>query len=119
MAAVDFSRAIITPYAYTQLGSTSYTAVNPTGKGNVSLYGTNLWNANFGTVGSGSCSQILVDQTHLMYLYQGSFTQSGREFYLLNYSGSGYYSGSWKISNISFNAGDTYLFKIKATLYIN
>lgn len=121
MAEVDFSNARIEPYAYTPIGSTHYNPVNPTYRENVSLNQSTLYSRDFGTIiaPGAKVTQLVNLQKQLIYLYQGTFTQSGTEFYILNYSGSGYMSTCWRVSNISFNSGDTYTFTINATLTCN
>ena len=63
MAEVDFSHAKIQPVAYPGIGQnpfSSYTAINPTGKSNVSLNMTvNLWNGNGGAINNGTISRLV------------------------------------------------------------
>lgn len=110
MAEVDFSNARIAP-ATTFNGSS---LSNPTKNSNVSL-ATNSWafydaSSNVVNQTSRSGSQLVSAQKQLVYLYQGTFSASGTEFYLI-IEGAG-----WKVSNISFSSGDTYIFKIRADL---
>ena len=110
MAEVDFSNAKIAPgvtYA-------SLTWQNPTKNTNVSLASNTfsyLYDANDNPVSTGLVRTRLKNvQKQLVYLYQGTFSTSGTEFYLVDS-----YAG-WRVWNISFNAGDTFMFKIRADL---
>lgn len=118
MAEVDFSHARIQPVAYPGIGQGSfsgYTAINPTGKSNVSLNMTsNLWNGNGGSINNGTITGLVNEKKQLVFQYQGTFNASGTEFYIIHYGN--YEMGAWKISNISFSSGDTYIFQIKADL---
>lgn len=119
MAQVDFSNARIEPCAYPGIGSgafSGYSAINPMGKSNVSLAMTEqLWNANGGSINTNATvTQLINQQKQLIYLYQGTFNTSGTEFYIIYYGD--YQVGAWKISNISFDSGDTYIFRIRADL---
>ena len=51
---------------------------------------------------SGTRSEIRNTPSVLSYLYTGTFTASGTEFYM----------GAFKISGVSFSSGDTYSFII-------
>lgn len=119
MAQVDFSNARIEPSTITS--SSFPTAINPTAYENVMLSGvgnTALWDASMNTVSDPvTITRLVNEKKQLMYLYQGTFTASGTEFYILN-ANQGIITG-WKISNISFSAGDTYVFQINATLVCN
>ena len=108
MAEVDFSHARIQPW--------SNNSKNPTTSASVSLGGmTDLYNSSIQSISSTITRTNLVDQQkQLVYQYSGSFTASGIEFYLVAYDGSSY--NGWKISNISFNSGDTFIFQIQADL---
>ena len=50
------------------------------------------------------------------YLWSGTFETSGTEFYIYD---TLYGNMGWKISNISFSSGDTYVFQIPVTLTCN
>jgi len=67
-----------------------------------------------------SRTAVTVKSTILKYIFNGTFTESGNSFY---FGIAGNYSvqtnGYWKMSNISFNAGDTYSFEIDATYTFN
>lgn len=119
MAEVDFSNAKIEPMAD---GAWSlFPSKNPTIRANVSLSQGTLYaisGSTLSTIASGSVTQLVNQQKQLMYLYQGTFTASGTEFYVMNTSSSTEVSG-WRIYNISFNSGDTYVFQINATLVCN
>lgn len=122
MAEVDFSNARIEPVAFPGIGQSTfsnYTAVNPTEKQNVSIAMTaQLYNANSAVISrNGQISRLTNERKQLTYLYQGTFNASGTEFYIIDYGN--YKMGAWRISNISFSAGDTYVFTINATLTCN
>ena len=122
MAMVDFSNARIEPVAYPGIGQgafSTYSAVNPTEKIYISFYSNvNLWNADGGTISTNaSISQLLNESKQMILLYQGTFNTSGTEFYIISYGNS--VMGAWKVSNISFNSGDNYVFQINANLVCN
>lgn len=108
MAQVDFSNAIIEPII----------------SGNVNSSSNYYLNLNNGTLANGSGNSIVTsnsknvlinEKKQFLILYQGTFTASGTEIYIR----ASDYSGWWRIRNISFSSGDTYLFQINATLTCN
>lgn len=108
MAEVDFSNAKIAP-GVTYAGLTWQ---NPSKNANVSLAANSyLYDANENPVSTGLVrTRIKNAQKQLVYSYSGTFSTSGTEFYLVDS-----YAG-WRVWNISFNAGDTFVFKIRADL---
>lgn len=114
MAEVDFSHARIQPYTDTTF-LPSWTRLNPTALSNVALDQRNLLDISGTTISSATVTKIKDAQKQIVYQYSGTFTASGTEFYLLPAWGGTYITG-WKVSNISFSAGDTYQFSIKADL---
>ena len=122
MAEVDFSNARIEPVAFPGIGQgawAGYSAINPTGKEYVSLSQSgNLYDANGANITSSTSSTKMVsEKKQLMYLYQGTFNASGTECYKIFYGNNK--MGAYKISNISFQSGDTYVFMINADLVCN
>lgn len=116
MAEVDFSHARIEPL--TAMGSFP-NIVNPVSLyGYLSLtYGSYLYDANENTVASMTHTVLINTSNQLVVLFQGTFSTSGTEFYII---GTSYPRAcGWKVSNISFNSGDTYVFQINATLTCN
>ena len=112
MAEVDFSHAKIAP-ATSYSGSTT---VNPTANSDVSLNPTGyyLYNSNGSSISSAIYPTRLVNtQKQMVFQYQGTFTASGTEFYVITV---GSYMAAWRVYNISFNSGDTFIFQIKADL---
>lgn len=106
MAEVDFSHARITPAG----------AVNPAAYSYVNL--TNLSgfrDASDNSVASVTITTLVNQQKRFVKMFSGTFTASGTEFYIWQYS-SPYGVGKWKVSNISFNSGDTFIFQIQADL---
>lgn len=110
MAEVDFSNAIIEP-ALTD---------TPTVNANLSLDSNLLYSVSSPStsiVNSGATRLRLVNASkQMVYIYQGVFTTSGTEFLIHTSSNA---TAGWKVSNISFNSGDTYVFQINATLTCN
>ena len=106
MAQVDFSNAVIEPAG----------TKNPIGTVYVNLRNTSgyLRNASGTTIGSGSYSSLVSESKQYIIQYRGTFSASGTEFYV--YSAN---DGKWRVSNITFNSGDTYEFMINATLTCN
>ena len=113
MAEVDFSNARIEPATIYK----SETMVNATINSNLSLDNGFLRNVSGSSISTDVQRSVLVNEKkQLMYLFQGSFSASGTEFYVYKSDGG---KAAWKISNISFSAGDTYVFQINATLVCN
>lgn len=109
MAEVDFSNAKITP-------STLSGWVNPTVNSDISLNpsGYYLFDSNNTQIsGAIYLDKLLNTQKQLVIQYQGTFTASGTEFYVRTVSS---YMAGWRVYNISFNSGDTFIFQIKADL---
>jgi len=108
MAEVDFSHAKIVP-ATSYAGSTSLR--NPTYNSGVTLAMTSPHNSSGQEIVSTyNVVELVNQQKELAYLWTGTFNASGTEFYMV-YNGAG-----WRIYNISFNSGDTFIFQIKADL---
>lgn len=108
MAEVDFTNARIEPSGTENPATDAYVQLNT-----YAFYDSSTNMVNSGT---SSRTQLINQQKQLMFLYQGRFTTSGTEFYI--YQGTNYLR-RWKVSNISFNSGDTYVFQINATLTCN
>ena len=111
MAQVDFSNAVFdvnsavddTPFKY---GTDMLIEID---------YG--LKNVNRTIITSNAERKVIYDTpSKRSILWAGKFTASGTECYI----GSNYYSRNmWKISNISFSAGDTYSFVIDIEVNLN
>ena len=117
MAQVDFTNARIEPYTGTLGGRTN---VNPTAHEKVMIYNdVSLTDSSGNAVSSGYTVTTLINQQkQLMVLYNGTFSASGTEFYILGIPNSNQICG-WRVYNISFSSGDTYVFQINATLVCN
>ena len=101
MADVDFSNAVLDvnydePLEFSYLGIYSNNPFDKSG--------------NQITTNSGS-SAVSSTPAKLTWLFTGTFTANGTEFYLGAFYGSST-GGTWKVSNISFSVGDTYSFVI-------
>lgn len=108
MAEVDFSHARIQPA--TSYGGHS-NLENPAKYQYVSLATVDyLYDINENTIASLNRTQLVNQQKQLVYQYSGTFTASGTEFYF------GHSLAIWKVSNISFSSGDTFIFQIQADL---
>ena len=107
MAQVDFSSAVIEPYN-----------TNPTYGASLSLSNSFLYDVSDPTqgVGSGTCTLLVNESKQLVYMFQGTFSQGGTAFRIKLRTGD---TGYWKVSNISYSNGDTYLFTVNATLTCN
>lgn len=104
MAQVDFTNARIAPYG----------TKNPTEYSYVNMSQGTLYDAN----GNSVCTNIGYTitknvQKQLVIIFSGTFTTSGTQFFVQSTYNS---NCPWKVSNISFNNGDTYVFSIKADL---
>lgn len=109
MAQVDFSNAVLSvdTSVASRANPVSQTEININATGSLSDVNNNSITTNF------SATRVVNEQYQLAYVYTGQFTASGTEFYLWKNRTS---SARWKVSNISFNAGDTFSFKIRADL---
>lgn len=107
MADVDFSNAVLdvnysNPLAMERFFDFDYTSY---------LYDINSNRINQNE----TISRITDTATKASFLYTGTFTASGTEFYMGQYFGGGI-GGTWKVSNISFASGDTYSFVVDIEL---
>ena len=98
MAQVDFSNARIEPDSSGWVTSS-----------NVALFNSILYGLTEGKpqINTGYTYNITYDSpSKRVILYTGTFTASGTGFYMgIN--------GYWKVTNISFSAGDTYSFEVE------
>lgn len=110
MAIVDFSHATIEP-----VGTSSQT-----GQTFLSLKNQQFKDVNGTVINSGgSYTTMKEEQRLVMYQYNGTFIASGTEFYVGMITSSGILKSAWKVSNVSFSSGDTYVFQIRASLICN
>ena len=109
MAVVDFSSAVIsvvTSYSQPPIST-------PEANFNTDvLKDTN----NTSIVSNNSRQTILNEPDKRIYQYTGTFTASGTEFYIYGTTPT---PAIWKVSNISFNVGDTYSFKVPISIVIS
>lgn len=114
MAEVDFSNAKIEPV---DIWQSQYVMYNPTANeylGLASSYHTRLYDSNQQQISSTFTRTQLINQSkQFMYIYQGVFSASGTEFYILGDN------VVWRVYNISFQSGDSYVFQINASLICN
>ena len=109
MAEVDFSHAKIEP------ATTAWeNFINPTSVAYVTLSAASgfIYNSSATTIGNISATKLVDAQKQLVYQYQGTFSASGTEFYTT----TGQAHSAWRVYNISFNSGDTFIFQVKADL---
>ena len=107
MAEVDFSHAKIQPY------SSVSNRYNPTKRSYLNIETTYLIDSNGSDVSSALVTTFITNQQkEFVMQYSGTFIASGTEFYMRNSSDT----SSWRVYNISFNSGDTFIFQIKADL---
>lgn len=110
MAQVDFSNAVIEICTGV---SRSLPVIRMANIGTYS-YDRRLWDSNLNRISSNESITTPVENRYQKsLLYSGTFTTSGTEFYLFDTDSRNY---SWKVSNISFNAGDTYYFQVDAVI---
>lgn len=110
MAVVDFSNARIEP-----VGTKSIFGNNSNSHLNLR---DSFRNASGTVINSGTITQVVSAQNQLLYAYSGTFAASGTEFYIGQSISSGSIVHAWRISNISFQSGDTYSFQINASLLL-
>lgn len=110
MAVVDFSHAVIEPVG----------VVSTTGAGYV-IGTTSIKDANDNTIATPQNvgTSLVNKQKQRMYGFSGTFTASGTEFYIMTTFSSGVLQRGWRISNITFQAGDTFNFQVNASLICN
>lgn len=114
MAQVDFSNARIAPYTGSAIAP-SWSRVNPTYFTYLTLTSsTDIIDANGSRISQATITTLKNAQKQFVILYSGTFSASGTEFYIAYAAGTAV--AGWKISNISFSSGDTYVFSIKADL---
>ena len=104
MAQVDFSNAVLD----VRSDATTYPMNYDTF---MELYSGNFCDSNRNQISSGSVTDILNTPTKVSLLYTGTFINVSTietEFYI----GNNFNRRMWKVSNISFNNGDSYSFII-------
>lgn len=107
MAQVDFTNAVLSlvstntevPTHYTYMALRDY-----------------LYDSSGNSVSTGTSSILQSAQKSFIKSWSGIFNTSGTEFYIRNDATNAL---RWKISNISFSQGDTYVFQIPVTLTCN
>ena len=107
MAQVDFSNATIEI-------DTTYSTRNPAGTSYINISGV-ITDAGENTIAVTSTSGLINESKQYMVQVLGTFTASGTEFYFQ--ANRGY--ARWKVSNISFSSGDTFVFQVNASLVCN
>ena len=109
MAQVDFSNAVIS------VDTSLANKVNPVSRLEINIDASSSLNDANGNVISTnySATRTVNEQYQFVYVYTGRFTASGTEFYVYKDYAS---AARWKVSNVSFSAGDTFSFKIRADL---
>lgn len=108
MAQIDFSNAILSPYNTSPLSSYHYLgfprAFNEGG-------GNGFVDSNGNKVANGRYHHIETDKYKHNFRYTGEMISSGNEFYIKEDG-----AVHWKVSNISFNSGDTFSLKISCNI---
>ena len=109
MAQVDFSNAVLSFHSYNPL-SAWYVGLR------WSSYVTAYITDDSGNVITSSLNVTQISRTvsYLKLGYSGTFSASGNEFYLATQANAG--AIHYKISNVSFNSGDSFYFEITANL---
>lgn len=115
MAEVDFSNAIIEPADLSSWKTPIYYENLSLNRG--SGFYNSAGNMITNNLSFGGRTQIVNKQKQMVWQYQGNFTDSGTEFYLRQDGGTPL--AGWRVYNISFNNGDTFLFTINAELICN
>lgn len=108
MAMVDFSNAKLNIPASGNILETS---------GYAGTLQSLFCNASGQQINTNQTVNILIDaEKNIEIGYTGEFTQSGNEFYIKTRTNV---NENWKITGVSFQAGDTYSFQIPTTLTCN
>ena len=106
MAVVDFSNAVLEHNGNTKPFDQKY----------ISVIGDNtvICDANKQVITSSyTKTKEVDDKGRFVAAFNGTLTTSGTELYI-KFGGGAWDTMYWKITNISFNSGDTFSFKIKA-----
>ena len=113
MAEVDFSNAKIEPMSLND----GNVWINPTVNSYLTLNSlSSLYNVNGVSITDVFYPQIITNASkRLVILYSGTFSANGTEFYLPLRQSGNYFAG-WRFFNITFSAGDTFMFKVRADL---
>lgn len=108
MAQVDFSNATIEYIT---------TAPNEWDLAYLMLKSSALWNSSGGLINQNAAvNKTSETGSKVSFVYTGAFISAGTEFYFRSYFGTR--DMAWKVSNISFDSGDTYSFQIDLELVI-
>jgi len=103
MAQVDFSNAVLEPSNYDDPNTRPFHYGDNIGL-NQSAF---LYTSEDGSITTGQVKNKLVGtNTKAVIHYAGTFTKSGNYFYLESHY-------VWKVSNITYNEGDTYSFVVE------
>ena len=106
MALVDFTNAVL-----------HFPSVFPGGTEDMNFSTSYLCDANGNTIVTNYRSTRLINEEKRdVRAFSGNFTTSGTEFYFGAYANV---SSKWKITGISFQAGDSYSFQIPIYLTCN
>lgn len=107
MAEVDFSNA--------RLSVDPARTKSPIDPNYLNLIANYFYDSNWNRISTVSFTRVVDEQNRVSYIYSGTFTASGTEFYF----GDAYpseFDQRWRVSNITFSSGDTYQFKVTANL---
>ena len=110
MAQVDFSNAVLDVYE----GSSSILPATPMAQNNYLklLGGINSISGSSAVTTGDSVSVITNTPSKVSILHTGTFAESGTAFLIGQYWDNSNWRAPWKVSNISFSAGDSYSFII-------
>ena len=106
MAQVDFSHAVLEPY----------TGIKPLSMDQnlaIEACGSLVSSSKQSVVTNLAINTLSETATRKIKTYNGTFSTSGTECYLYWYFGIGNEAIYWRISNITFSAGDTFSFAIQ------
>lgn len=111
MAQADFTNAVLTPY-----NNPTYFSplVNPYESLNTNFLANPSTTSSIGT---GSVNRLNTSQNERYDVFSGTFTASGNEFYIASANNVAYIF--WKVSNVTFNSGDTFNFQIHVDMTLN
>lgn len=111
MAQVDFSNAVLTPLLPQRSPLfLPYVALYASGEAITNINGVPI-------TSSFSKSLLKNERNEFVVSYSGTLNTSGTEFYIAGAMSSSYVD--WRVSNISFASGDTFVLQIKCNLTTN
>ena len=111
MAEIDFSNAKLEPYLHNPMSLDLYVGLyRITNSSGQSIAGSSAGTAQYIADTSGAYTTMIV-------IISGTMSASGTEFYMATAESTG--NIGWRVSNISFQSGDTFYLQIQCKIVTN